>query len=149
MRRLALIVLLLVVLAVLAAVVNVLAPVPGGPLSDGGNGFGASSRADVPLTAGAFSLRNEGDRELVVEEIEFPELDGIDYLGAVVRRDGSAGPAFAVASGFPPTDPGVAVADVRQAEGFRVGPREDTQLLIGFRGRPGATACRRSRSSTA
>jgi hypothetical protein len=129
--------LVIVVLAAFAAVVNTVVPLPGGPLADGGGGYSAPRGAGEVLTAGAFSLDNDGGRTLVIEDIELPELAGVDYLGTVVRRDGIDAPRFAVAAGFPPSEPVMKVNRVRFAEGLRLGPHRSRQLLVGFRGEPG------------
>jgi hypothetical protein len=136
-RRVVYALLAIVVLVAFAAVVNLVVPIPGGPLSDGGNGLSAPKPAGKALTAGAFSLDNDGGRTLVIEEIDLPELEGVDYLGAVVRRGGPDAPQFVVEDGFPPPDPVLKVTRVQPAEGLRLGPHRSRELLLGFRGEPG------------
>jgi hypothetical protein len=136
-RRAVLALLLIVVVAAFAAVVNLFVPLPGGPLAEGGGGFSVPKGAGRVLTIGTFRPRNDGRRPLVIEEIDLPELTGIDYLGTVVRRSGPDGPYFVVEEGYPPSDRTIGVGRVRPAEGLRLGSDEATELLIGFRGEPG------------
>lgn len=108
---------LLVLLVVLAGVLIAVAafvPIPAGPLDEGGGvGWSGPRTVREPFTVGMYSLRNESQWPLEIEEVRLADdVPGLLFLGALVTGGGHGG--FDFASGFPPD-----VSDSPDALGLR------------------------------